>query len=323
MRNTCIRKEPIPIFFAVDDRYAPYLAVALRSMIDNASKKHHYNVHILIDKLSDTNKQRLSAQQNDNFHINFVEVGKKLDAFGNMIHLRDYYTKATYYRFFIPDLFPEYSKGIYLDCDMLILGDIYELYKTDVRGLLVAAAQEEVMANVKVFGDYAEKVVGVPCEYYFNAGMLVMNLDEMRKMRIEHQFVKLLGEKAFRVTQDQDYLNLLCYGRSRLVSIQWNKTAYPDEFCFELPKIAHFKINYKPWRYNDVMCYDEFWDYAEKTEYYGDLRKEKDTYSEEEKERDRHMYSSLMELAERELALWERDNCFSDIEYTLDKVFGA
>ena len=112
MYNT---KPIIPIFFAVDDNYAPYLAVAMRSLIDNASPDHQYNIHILIDKLNEENTVNLCGMANDHVHVETVNVTSKLDELGDMLHLRDYYTKTTYYRFFIPALFPQYDRGIYLD----------------------------------------------------------------------------------------------------------------------------------------------------------------------------------------------------------------
>lgn len=300
MRRKQTKKNAVPVFFAVDDNYVPYLAVAIRSLCDNASKAYDHNIHILIDTLSDTNREKLTSMQTDNVRIDFVCVADKLDGLGKMLHLRDYYTKATYYRFFIPELFPQYKKGIYLDCDMLILGDISELYRYDINRLLVAAAREEVMAHVPVFGEYAEEVVGVPCEHYFNAGMLLMNLDEMRKCNIKEEFVALSKERAFRVTQDQDYLNVICAGRSLIINQMWNKTAYSEDRGF-IPKIAHFKINYKPWRYDGIMCENEFWHYARKTEYYDELINEKKGYTAAERARDEKMYDDLMKLAETEL----------------------
>ena len=300
MQNKQVKRNVVPIFFAVDDNYVPYLAVAIRSLSDNASKQYDYSIHILIDKLTEENTRKLSSMQTDNVRIEFVSVASRLDSLGRLLHLRDYYTKATYYRFFIPELFPQYKKGIYLDCDMLVLGDISELYRYDITRLLVAAAKEEVMANVPVFGEYAEQVVGVPCDQYFNAGMLLMNLEEMRKSNIKEEFVALSKERAFRVTQDQDYLNVICAGRSLIISEIWNKTAYSEDRGF-LPKIAHFKINYKPWRYEGMMCEEEFWHYAERTEYYEQLKNEKASYTDAERARDSKMYEDLMKLAESEL----------------------
>ena len=36
------KQNKIPIFFATDDGYIPFLAVALESLIDNASRDNYY-----------------------------------------------------------------------------------------------------------------------------------------------------------------------------------------------------------------------------------------------------------------------------------------
>ena len=89
-------KPMIPIFFAVDDNYAPYLAVSMRSLIDNASPDYQYNIYILIDKLNEFNTTVLCNMATDNVSVETINVTKKLDALGDMLHLRDYYTKTTY-----------------------------------------------------------------------------------------------------------------------------------------------------------------------------------------------------------------------------------
>ncbi len=288
-------KEIIPIFFATDDRYAPYLAVAMRSLIENASPDYFYNIHILIVSLSDEFKTAFQAMENENTEISFVNVEEQLDSLGGKLHLRDYYTQATYYRFFIPDLFPEYHRGLYLDCDICVLGDISKLYKTEMGNSIVAAAPEEVMLKVDVFGTYVEKVLGIPRGEYFSAGIMVMNLDAMRLMMIETAFVGLLNRYTFRVTQDQDYLNVLCYGRVTLLPLSWNKTACED--AEGIPELVHYKINWKPWHYQGVRYEEYFWDYAAKTPFLDRLLAERNGYGEDLKARDKTQYENLVKQA--------------------------
>ena len=113
-------------------------------------------------------------------------------------------------------MYPEYEKVLYMDCDIVVLGDIAELYNTDISNLYLAASPEEVMAEVKVFGDYAEKALDVPVSEYFNAGIMVMNLSEFRKQKIEEKFFEMINRFRFRVTQDEDYLNVLCKGKTKI-----------------------------------------------------------------------------------------------------------
>lgn len=290
-------KELIPIFFATDDRYVPFLCVALNSLITNSSPKNDYKIHVLIDTLSEENKKILRDMQTDSVSVDFHSVTAKLQGICKRLHIRDYYSKATYYRFFIPEMFPEYNRGVYLDCDIVITDDIAKLYHAPLGNNLVAAAHEEVMTDIEVFGVYSEKVLGVPRNEYFNAGILTMNLAKMREEKIEEQFASLLGKRTYRVAQDQDYLNVICYRKATLLSTNWNKTPMPYANRNKIPKIAHYKINFKPWRYDNIPYAELFWKYAENTHFYADLLEQKATYTAEEKLRDTLQYEGLVSLA--------------------------
>lgn len=318
-KKTQRRKGTVPIFFAVDDRYAPYLAVTIRSLIDNASSDYDYAIRILIDRLSEENQNALSSMSTDRVSVEFVNVTEKMDRLGGMLHLRDYYTKATYYRFFIPDLFPNWKKGIYLDSDLLILGDISELYRVQLGRRLLAAIPDEVIANEPVFGQYSEKVLGVPYDEYFNAGVLLMNLEELRREKIETEFVHLLGLVTYRVAQDQDYLNVITYGRNRLLPTRWNRTAYPDS-PMESNGILHFKLHYKPWHTDNALGNALFWQYADRTSYAKQLHEQRATYSDADRAADIHGYEELMKLAASEIEKAEEDGSGILVPYRLGEV---
>lgn len=299
-------KEIIPIFFAVDDNYAKFLCVTLQSLIENSSDEYDYEVNVLIDELSGDNMNTILKMQKDNVKIKFVSVKEKLRAICSKLHMRDYYTQATYYRFFIPELFPMYGKGLYLDCDLIITTDVADLYHTELAGNYVAAIPEEFITDVEVFGIYSEKVLGVPRQEYFNAGILVMNLDLMRKENLQGQFAELLDKYTYRVAQDQDYLNVICYKKSVILDKTWNRTPMPYA-PEETPKIAHYKINYKPWKFDGIPYGDLFWQYAKNTPHYEELMSGKINYSEENKLRDKKGYEGLVRLALDEINEKERE----------------
>ena len=301
------QKEIIPIFFAVDDLYSDYLAVTLQSLIENSSPKYDYMIYVLIDELSEKNKSMLLSMQQSNVKIEFASVTEKLRKICEKLHMRDYYTKATYYRFFIPELFPQYDKGLYLDCDIVMTVDIAELYSTELGDNYIAAIPEEFITDVEVFGIYSEKVLGVPRQKYINAGILVMNLAEMRRVEIKEQFAELLGKVTYRVAQDQDYLNVICKNKTLILDKTWNKTPMPMADRTVTPKIAHYKINFKPWKFDNLPYGDLFWRYAQNTRCYEKLLRGKESYSEESKERDKGQYISLVRLALDEIDEKERE----------------
>ncbi len=313
------KNRVIPVFFAVDDRYAPFLAVTLQSILEYASRRDDYRIYILIDELSENHRNELKKAERKNFSIEFVEVGHRLAALGDL-HVRDYYTKATYYRFLIPTLFPQYDKGLYLDCDIILLGDLARLYDIPLGWNLVGAVTDEVITDIPVFRRYAEKVLGLCGEDYFNAGILSMNLKEMRRADLLGALNRLMEHYTFRVAQDQDYLNVLCHGRVAYLPLAWNKTAFPNAEEGPRPMLVHFKINWKPWHYRGVAFEREFWNFAFRTGYYRELLTMRQQYSAEDRERDCRQYEGLMALARQETEA-SRESC--PLAYAVARQKGA
>ena len=161
--NQINKKTIIPIFFAVDDGYAPFLGVTLESMFEKASKNYFYNIHVLNNGINDEYKEMLMKYQNSDYcKIDFVNVNERINAITEL-HTRDYYTNAIYYRLFIADLFPEYDKALYLDADIIILDDISKQVNEDI---------EQIDPNIKKLLDVMEDDVS----YSSNELMQKLNL---------------------------------------------------------------------------------------------------------------------------------------------------
>ena len=296
-----IYKQKIPICFATDDNYVPFLTVALASMLDNASKENFYMIYVLTSHLSEENMKSIKKHEVENCSIEFVQLSKELDKVQNMFHLRDYYSKETYYRIFIPNLFPQYNKVLYLDCDITVLADVSELYNTQIHGYYVAAATEEVMQTYDVFGNYVEQADGINRKEYFNAGILLINCRRWRNKLIAERFVDLLNRYKFRVVQDEDYLNVLCKGNVKNISLGWNKTSYKnDDFDDKDLKIIHWKITWRPWKYKDVLYEDYFWKYAKETDFYDKLIEMRDSRTEEDFKKDQLLMENLQKMAQED-----------------------
>ena len=294
--------EVIPIFFAIDDGYMPFLAVTLESLIENSSKKYYYSIKVLYTNISEENKKKINKYKRENVNIEFVDLNYYIEKVKDKLYTRDYYTNTTYFRLFIANLYPQYNKAIYLDSDIVVLGDIAELYNQDMGDNLIAAAPDDVIQTTKVFQEYAEKVVGV-ADYrnYFNAGILLMNLDEFRKFDFQNKFLYLLETIKFTVAQDQDYLNRLCKGKVKIIDKAWDTMPIGNETLEEKDlKIVHYNLADKPWHYDNIKYKEYFWKYAKKTEYYNEICKIKENYSEEERFNDMQQYKNLKSLAQKE-----------------------
>ena len=219
-----MEKKIIPIFFAIDDGYIPFFAVALKSLIENSSKENMYVIKVLYVNISEENQARIKKFEQENVSIEFVNLNYYINKVKDQLYTRDYYTQSTYFRLFIPELYPQYDKALYLDGDIVVLSDVANLYNIDLGDNLVAATPDGAVQTTKVFQEYVEKVVGL-ADYnnYFNAGILVMNLDELRKFNFHEKFLYLLKTVKYSVAQDQDYLNRLCKGRTKIIPDTWDR----------------------------------------------------------------------------------------------------
>ena len=291
----------IPIFFTVDDKYVPFLAVALQSLIENSSEKNYYLIKILYTSITEENQEKIKKYEKENVNIEFVDLNYYINKIKNKLYTRDYYSVTTYFRLFIPNLYPQYNKALYLDCDIVLHADVDELYNIDMGDKLVADAPDDVIQKIEVFQEYVEKVVGV-ADYrnYFNAGVLLMNLDELRKFDFQEKFLYSLEKIKFAVAQDQDYLNRLCKGRVKIISNVWDKMPISNDTDTNDLKLIHYNLAFKPWHFEDILYKEYFWKYAKKTEFFDEIIKIRDNYTEEDRFNDKEGDKKLRKLAQKE-----------------------
>lgn len=303
--------KEIPVFFSIDDSYAPYLSVALISAQKNASISNNYRAIVLYKDLSEENKQSLKKLEKDNFKIDFVPMTEGLesitDSMGNRLRC-DYFTLTIYFRLFIPAMFPQYDKGIYLDSDIVVTGDLAELYNTDIGDNYIGACQDKSVVDVEPLALYMEKAVGVSRYKYINSGVLLMNLKELREKKLDQHFLELLGTYHFDcIAPDQDYLNALCKDKIYYLDEKWD--AMPNELKppLENPAIIHYNLFSKPWCYDGIQYGDIFWQYADESEYSDTIKDFKNSYSEEQKVSDE---KCLALLAQRGMEIANSDITF-------------
>jgi lipopolysaccharide biosynthesis glycosyltransferase len=287
----------IPVFFSTDDNYIPFLDVALSSLIENASKDYCYRIMILNTGLSAENKARILEREQEGFAIEFADISDRLE--GIMSHFRNVYhfSIVTYYRLFIASLFPQFEKIVYLDCDLVVTGDISKLYFTDMKGAIIAAAPEQYVRNTPAFRLYAEKALGVDPDGYVNAGVLVLDLRQFRRHRIEERFVDLITRFDLDLLDpDQAYLNYLCDGYIHVLPNGWNKEPMALPCEGEL-SIVHYALYKKHWQYEDVMYGEHFWKYAKASPFYEEILNRKAAFGEEEKAENAAMAREILDHA--------------------------
>ena len=275
-------KKTIPIFFTTDDNYVPFLDVAISSLIKNASRAYDYRITVLNTGLDEENVKLVKKNEKPGFEIDFVDISSEVEGIKSRFKNVYHFSVVTYYRLFIASLFPEYDKIIYLDCDLVVTGDVSRLYEMEMSENILAAVPDQFVCITDEFKRYTLEAIGVEPEKYINAGVLLMNLREYRREKIEEKFISLITENDFDlVDPDQAYLNYLCYGRIKFLENGWNKVPLPTPAEGE-KNIVHYALYKKPWQYDEVIDGEYFWEYARQSPFYGEILNRKENFKETE-----------------------------------------
>lgn len=259
----------------------------------------------MYQELNEENRNNLAKLVEDypNFEMEFKFMKQSLDMITDRIENRlrsDYFTMTIYFRIFIPDMYPEYDKAIYIDSDIIVPGDISELYDTDMHDNLIGVVTDGSVNDVPELQRYMTESLGLKLGDYFNSGMLLMNMKELRNVHLAEHFLYLLNKYHFDcVAPDQDYLNSMCYGKIEYLDSCWDAMPNRNKPEIENPKIIHYNLFDKPWCYDDIQYQDYFWEYAKQSVYYDKIKAYKAAYTDKQKEDD---HAHLLDLSgEQEL----------------------
>jgi lipopolysaccharide biosynthesis glycosyltransferase len=287
----------IPVFYSIDDHYAAPFAVSLQSLQAHAHDPRGYRVIVLAQNLRQKTRDTLAEIiTNPLIHLEFVTIDTdtlaQIDDTANKLRC-DYFTFTIYLRLFIPQLFPQLNKAVYLDADTLVLEDVAKLFDHHLAQQLVGAVSDPFIANDPITNRYAQVAIGVPAAHYLNSGVLVMNLKAMREVDFTGHFLSLLHTYHFQsLAPDQDYLNAIVQQRVLWLDASWNRQGDAG-----LAQIVHYNLFAKPWHYANVAYQDEFWYYADLTPFADALHEQLTHYDHQAEDRV-HMHA-LVASAER------------------------
>ena len=293
------RAEPhriVPVVFAADDAYVPMVTTTIHSMLKNADPSRYYDVVVLTSNISGEHQRKMReflADRLDNVSLRFHDVSATIGTY-DLSTSNEHISVETYYRFLIQRELPFYGKVLYLDSDLVIEGDVAELYDTELGDDLLAAVRDvDYLGNLNMHDGrrlaYTNKVLKMSDPYgYFQAGVLVLNTRAMRAAYTTRQWLEFASAPDF-IYDDQDVLNAHCEGRVRYLDPSWNvmhdcgarvgnvfsyapARVYQEYLAARShPRVRHYAGFEKPW--NTVGCdwAEEYWRYARETPFYEDL----------------------------------------------------
>lgn len=319
-------KDAIPVAFAANNGFVPYFAACLQSLLDHASASNCYDLVLIQTDVSEDNKVRLVEMVSSYGNVS-------LRFFNACSLVRNYNLKSnahisveTYFRFLIQQILPDYDKVLYLDSDLILNADIAELYRTDVAGYLLAAARDpEFMGHLHGADKQIQRYILTELkmknpENYFQAGVLLFNEKEMRKVYSLEQWLTF-ASTPYRYN-DQDVLNLYCEGSVKYLDMSWNLITdcdhtrvsriivhAPEDIRKEYacahaaPKIIHYAGYRKPWQRPTEDMAQFFWSSLRKTPYYEEVLYGMACFVADERiqddRRNHSMYWKLRRLAKR------------------------
>lgn len=276
----------IHILLSTDKNYIMPSAVMMKSVsVNNAYEDITF--HILIDEsVNEEQKKQLKHVLSNRQHLiafHLIE-GNIFAGFPQLGKVKKYITQATYYRLIIADLLPQdIHRVIYLDGDIIVRKSLKELWNMNLDGIAVGTVTD--MAEDK--HDY--KRLGYDKKYgYFNAGVLLINLDYWRENNMKSVFFNLIANEPQRIVlHDQDVLNITLYNKKKDLSFIYNAQSgffhhqehtelgkKYNEYWPQLkqaiidPAIIHYTDKIKPWHIEDSHPYGyEFIKYYKQTEW--------------------------------------------------------
>ena len=288
----------IPVFFTIDDNFAPFLSVAVKSLLDNASHEYFYNIHIVNNGLSEENKEKISSLETDYSKIIFNNMDERLKAITDKKGTRlreDYFSLAIFFRIFIPDCFKEYDKALYIDSDTLVTDDISKLYNTDLEGNYIGGCVDTSCFPVKDITNYFTNGVGVAYREYINSGVILFDMKTLRDKKFAEKFLYLFNKYNFgNVDPDQSYINAILKGHIKYLDGRWDTMPVDGGKEIPNPGIVHFNLFKKPWHYDNVMYEKEFWECAKKSPYYKEIKMIKDNYTDDDKKKDDECLEAML-----------------------------
>lgn len=300
------RVKVVPVFLTINSAYAPYAAAAIHSLTQHANPNRYYKVIILHDGLNLVNRWRLRNLVTRNVALQFKKMSRSLYLKAVVAYCTrrkkgaaDFFSAAVYYyRAFIPLLFPIYKKAVYIDSDVILRGDIGELFDIELGDNVLAAMVDPKVSAIPEFRDYVDNAVGVPHDEYVNSGVQVMDLRKMRKMKYLSTMIEMMRKyDADLVAPDQDYLNVILRGKILFLDPVWN--AEPVKDLSRNVKLVHFNLFNKPWHYKGVPCERIFWTAAKGTGFTGDLKRQLAAFDEKKQKEDHEKVDALIKKAAR------------------------
>ena len=220
--------EAVVLALASNERYFPGLYCAVASALRHLGPVREVDVKVLDGGISQTSKNTLSILANrvgKRARLEFVTVDSSV--FGKAT-LGPGQSHLAYCRILLSYLL-DVPRLIYLDCDVLVFRDLSQLFDFELSaGKFVAAVPDSETSSLADDSIALAKAMKLPADgRYFNSGVMLMNLEELRKQHFFERAVEFLSIwRADYRFHDQSAMNFLLHEHIEELPEYWNRPSW-------------------------------------------------------------------------------------------------
>lgn len=247
------------VVFCTDNNYVMPCGITMTSLLEN-NKSEGVAIHIVGLSLLDDSKEALKGIADKyKSKIHFYEIDKTyLNKFDLSLTGAGHISIATYIRFFLLEILPPtLHKVLYLDCDLMIMDDLSDLWDTNLENYSMAGVIDRPTFEAETY-----KYLNYDNKYpYINAGVLLINLNYWVNNDTQNKLLRYTKENYDIIKRnDQDVMNSVLHESILLLPIRYNMHnfffwrkcnayQYQDEIkeALKKPAIIHFTTSMKPW----------------------------------------------------------------------------
>lgn len=275
----------IPVVLASDNNQVHAMATVIGSVLQVAKSETAYDFFCLIaDDVSAENRARLLECQTRKNSVTLVDMKPWIEPLHLQYHkisgLGHSISTPTLYRILIPSILSKFNRAIYLDTDVVCLHDLKTLFEQEIGENLLAGVP--AVWTVKKCNRERWMRAGFPSlDSYINCGVLLLNLDLMRRLEIERKCLELMTKtQLLSLDGDQAVLNFACLNKISFIPLRYNVTTSHLKHSEKMPVfftkrevmcacddpcIFHWTGALKPWKYYDVPLAHIWWKFYRKS----------------------------------------------------------
>ena len=255
--------EQINIVITCDDDFIQHMGIMLISLLKNTTEPQNINIFFLDHGIKQQSKDSINRICSEyRAMIQFLEIdGNVFEDF----YISHHINQVTYYRIIAPLTVPrDIKRVLYLDGDVIVEGDIKELFRIDLNNQVIGAIPDP-------YGIERIQELDIPNSKYFNAGILLIDVEKWNSKNLTKQLLDYIQNNNTLKYWDQDALNANLYDLWEELPLEWNyqtAIALNKEYSELSPKIIHYTEPQKPWQ---IFCRhpysDRYYKYIEFSEW--------------------------------------------------------